>query len=110
MKFRIAILVLALVAVLSPALPASADALDQAKAQGLVGETASGYLDVVKGDGSVRQMVDQINLQRKQNYRDIARKNNTTLEAVEAIVGQKLLIRAKPGEYIKGDDGKWVRK
>lgn len=110
MKLRIAVLVLALMTAFAPVMPAAADALDQAKAQGLVGETAGGYLDVVKGDGSVRQMVDQINLQRKQNYRDIARKNNTTLEVVEAIVGQKLLIRAKPGEFIKGTDGRWVRK
>lgn len=108
MKLRIAaVLFLVLAAFASPA---SAQSLEQAKAQGLVGETAHGYLDVIKGGGDMQRLVDSINLQRKQNYRDIARKNGTSLEAIEAIAGEKLISRAAKGEFVKGADGKWTRK
>ena len=83
--------------------------LDEAKSAGYVGETQQGYLGVVKSAPGVEQLVNQINLERRQHYREIARKNGTSLNAVEAIVGQKLIGRAGPGEYVQGPSG-WVKK
>ena len=83
--------------------------LEEAKAAGYVGETHQGYLAVVKDAAGVQQLVNQINLERRQHYREIARKNGTSLSAVETIVGQKLIERAGPGEYVQGPSG-WVKK
>ena len=101
--------VLLMVGSLFAATAAWAMSLEDAKAAGYVGETQQGYLAVVKSAAGVQQMVDQINLQRRQHYREIARKNGTSLAAVEAIVGKKLIDRAGPGEFVQGPNG-WVRK
>lgn len=84
--------------------------LDQAQARGLVGETRQGYLAAIDPSAEVKQLVDSINLQRRQLYRDIARKNGTSLDAVEAIAGQKAIARAKPGEFVQDANGNWVQK
>jgi len=72
------------------ALPASALNLGQAKSQGLVKETASGYLVAVKPSGEVNALVSKINAGRKAEYQRIAKKNGTPLSAVEQLAGQKL--------------------
>ena len=90
---------------------AHAGPLDAEKAQGLVGEQANGYLGVVGSvSADVKRQVDEINLKRRERYREIAKKNGTSLAAVEAIVGEKLIGRAKAGEFVMGADGKWRKK
>ena len=86
--------------------------LQDAKAQGLVWEQANGYLGVVKPDASadVRGLVDDINGQRKQKYQDIARRNNTSLQAVEALAGKKAMEKTPSGQFIKPPSTGWVRK
>lgn len=84
--------------------------LGEAKSRGLVGETLQGYLSVINDVDGARSLVDTINLQRRQHYREIARKNGTSLDAVEAIVGKTLIERAAPGEYVQDAGGNWVRK
>jgi uncharacterized protein YdbL (DUF1318 family) len=86
--------------------------LQTAKAQGLVGEQANGYLGVVKPDVSadVRALVGDINGQRKQKYQDIARRNNTSLQAVEALAGKKAMEKTPSGQFIKPPSTGWVRK
>ncbi|MGC2853899.1 YdbL family protein [Novispirillum sp. DQ9] len=90
--------------------PAHAQSLEQAKAQGLVGERADGLLGAVKGGSpQVRQLIERVNDQRMDQYRRIAQKNGTAVQAVMAIAGKKLIQRAAPGTYINAGDG-WVRK
>lgn len=84
--------------------------LDEAKAQGLVGEQRDGYLGVVRDGPGVRALVDEINLKRRQHYREIARQNNTSLEAVAKITAKKVIERAPSGTIVEGPDGGWVRK
>jgi uncharacterized protein YdbL (DUF1318 family) len=72
-------------------LPALAIDLDSAKAQGLVRETATGYLAVVKPSPEVNSLVNRINAGRKEEYRKIAEKRGTPLSAVEQLAGQKLM-------------------
>lgn len=91
---------------------ANAGALEDAKAAGYLGEKPDGYLGLVT-DSAPKQVVDlsnEINLKRRAKYREIAEKNQTNLKSVEAVVGQKLVQRAKPGEFVLGGDGNWVRK
>ncbi len=72
------------------ALPASALDLAQAKTQGLVQETASGYLKVVKPTGAAKDLVKNINAGRKAEYQKIAKKRGTSLAAVEKLAGKRL--------------------
>jgi uncharacterized protein len=91
---------------------AQAESLEDAKAQGLVGERIDGYLGVVDSGapGSVRSLVDQINAERQAKYAQIAKKQGAPLAAVAQIAGKKLIERAPSGEYVMGADGSWQRK
>ena len=72
------------------AIPASALDLSQAKAQGLVKETASGYLVAAKPSAEVNNLVNTINSGRKAEYQRIANKNGTPLSTVEQLAGKRL--------------------
>jgi uncharacterized protein len=91
-------------------LPAFALELQDAKDQGLVGETPSGYLEAVKApDAEVTQLIESINAKRKEHYKAIAGNNNTTLAAVEKLAGEKAMEKSKSGHYIK-PGGQWQQK
>ena len=84
--------------------------LDQAKAGGMVGETPSGYLEVVGSQGdAVAKLVKDINGKRRAQYKSIAQKNGASLKAVEALAGEKAMKAAGKGQFIKVN-GKWVKK
>lgn len=89
--------------------PALALDLQTAKAQGLVGETASGYLAPVKATPDAQKLVKDINKKRKQHYRKIAEKNKTPLNTVEQMAGKKAMKKTPSGQYIKVD-GSWRKK
>lgn len=84
--------------------------LDEAESRGLVGEQLNGYLGIVQSAPGVQKLVDDINLKRKQLYRDVARKNVIPLAAVEELAGRKAIEKAAPGEYVQNPNGQWVRK
>lgn len=85
--------------------------LEGAKKQGLVGERPNGYLGAVQADNAaVKALIDDINNRRKSHYQGLADKNGTSLSAVEAVVGEKLISRAAPGEYVMTPGGQWVKK
>ncbi|ADP12642.1 conserved uncharacterized protein [Erwinia sp. Ejp617] len=93
---------------LSPA--AIALTLDEARQQGRVGETLNGYIAPIQQDGETLQLVRQINAGRSQQYQQLAQQNNLTTREVANIAGQKLVDRAKPGEYVRGINGLWLKK
>jgi len=84
--------------------------LQSAKNQGLVGETASGYLAVVKNTADARAVVAQVNAARKSHYQSIASRNGTSLQVVEVLAGKKAIAKAASGHYVKSPSGSWVRK
>jgi uncharacterized protein YdbL (DUF1318 family) len=92
--------------------PAWSVTLDQAESQGLVGEQPNGYLAVVvaNASGDVRALVADINRKRKAEYQGIAQRNNTSVEAVEALAGKKAIERTPPGQYVRLPSGQWVKK
>ncbi|EMG7367234.1 YdbL family protein, partial [Escherichia coli] len=51
-----------------------------------------------------------INAERKASYQQLAKQNNVSVDDIAKLAGQKLVARAKPGEYVQGINGKWVRK
>lgn len=92
--------------------PTWAISLQDAKAQRLVGEQANGYLGLVKPGASaaVKALMNDINTKRKKEYQGIARRNKTTLNAVEALAGKKAIDRTPSGQYVRLPSGQWIRK
>ena len=101
---------LALLLALGLAGPAGALGLGEAKAKGLVGEQADGYVGVVSGGGEASAVAKQVNAKRRAEYAEIAKKRGTTVEAVAALAGAKLVARTPGGQYVRGSDGRWVKK
>lgn len=83
--------------------------LDTAKQQGLVGETPTGYLDVVKAGGNASGIVEAINKARRDEYARIAEKHDIPVTQVETVAGKKALEKTPAGQYILVDD-EWVKK
>lgn len=84
--------------------------LEEAKAKGLVGEKANGYLGVVTPSGQdVQALVNDVNKKRRLAYEDIAKRNKTPLDAVETLAGEKALQNTQPGNYVEGPGG-WMKK
>jgi uncharacterized protein YdbL (DUF1318 family) len=83
--------------------------LQQAKAQGLLGETASGYLEPVTANAEATALANSINAQRKAEYQRIATKNNIAISDVEALAGKKAIEKTPAGQYVKVG-GNWQKK
>lgn len=107
---RTSFVVLAIWLGLTSMVSAQSLSLDDAKGRGYVGEQLDGYLGVVANASGVQTLVESINLQRRQLYRDVARKNGIPLSTVEKLAGQKAINRAGAGEYVQNTNGQWVRK
>ncbi len=86
--------------------------LGDAKARGLVGERTNGYLGVVSGAASsdVQALITSVNQQRKEQYQQIAKRNNTNLQAVEMLAGKTAMKKTKPGHFIELPSGQWTKK
>ncbi|CAI9396709.1 MULTISPECIES: YdbL family protein [Citrobacter] len=84
--------------------------LNEARTEGRVGETYSGYLVALKQDAQTQALVRDINKARSVSYQQLAESHNLPVDEVAKMAGQKLVERAKPGEYVQGINGKWLRK
>ncbi|EAM7548283.1 YdbL family protein [Salmonella enterica subsp. enterica] len=84
--------------------------LDEARTQGRVGETLNGYLVALKNDAKTQKLVLDINHARRASYQQLADSNHLPVDEVAKMAGQKLVERARPGEYVQGINGKWMRK
>lgn len=83
--------------------------LDVVKQQGLVGETPTGYLGVVRAEGQAMEVVEAINSARREEYMRIAEKHDIPVTQVETVAGKKALEKTPDGQYIQVND-KWVKK
>ena len=101
---------------LAPAAAVAMDAkgaVDAAKAAGVVGEQADGFLGFVKpsADTALKAAVDEINSGRAALYRQAAAKNGVSVEAAGASAFSTVVqAKLKPGEFYKPNGGGWVRK
>lgn len=105
-RVKISALVLAAAVALGSgvALAQSEDAVvASAKASGVVGEQADGYLGFAKPpSGDVKAAVDAINIKRRQIYTDIAARQNATVAEVAAARGcDQLATRVTAGQAYK---------
>ena len=85
--------------------------LTEAKAAGLVGERADGYLGLVveAAPGDVKALVIDVNARRRAEYARIAAENGIEQSQVEAVAGRKAIERTAPGGWILLNGG-WQRK
>lgn len=83
--------------------------LDEARTQGRVGETFYGYLVALKTDAETLELVKDINEARNLSYQQLAKQNNVSTDEIAKLAGQKMVARAKPGEYVQGINGKWLQ-
>lgn len=83
--------------------------LDAVKQQGLVGETPTGYLGVVRADGQAGEVVELINSARRDEYKRIAEKHDIPVAQVETVAGRKAIEKTPQGQYIQVN-GRWVEK
>jgi uncharacterized protein YdbL (DUF1318 family) len=86
--------------------------LDEAKAQGLVGEKTDGYIGAVVAspNAEVQALITSTNDGRRQVYADLAKRNNITIEAVGVLSAEKLYAGASSGHYLQNKAGGWERK
>ncbi|MBW9401612.1 YdbL family protein [Leclercia sp. EC_58] len=90
--------------------PAFALTLNEARTEGRVGETLSGYIAPRSQDRETLALVEQINKARTESYQRLADSNNLPVDEVAKMAGSKLVARARPGEYVQGVNGKWLQK
>ncbi len=86
-------------------------ALDGPRAQGQVAERFDGYA-MVRGNvpASIRNLVNKVNAERRDVYRQKATSRNTTEAAVGQIYARQILDAAPSGTWFLQQSGKWVRK
>ncbi len=84
--------------------------VDNAIANGIVGETASGYLALTSGTASadILNAMNEINAGRKSVYTQLARQQNVQIEVVAALTGEKQIAKAAPGTKVMTKEGRWI--
>ena len=94
------------------ALSSEAFALDlaQARAQGLVGETPTGFIAPVTSSADANAVVADINARRKAEYEKISRENGQSVSVVGKVAAERIIGGLPSGSYYQGTDGSWKKK
>ena len=106
----------ALAAALALAAPALAqdNVISQARAQGLIGEQADGYLGFVPGaqiSADLRGRVEQNNMQRRQLYTRRANERGVSVNEMAAAVACEVFqSRIAVGERYRNEAGQWRQR
>ena len=87
------------------------------KKAGSVGENKTGYLEVMKDkdDKEVKlsddekKLIEDENKDRKAVYTAIAKQEGSTVDKVGELRAKQIRSKAAEGEFIQGEDGKWVK-
>ena len=90
-----------------------ADAAGQLRASGLVGEQADGYLGLVGSNApaAVRAQMEQVNIQRRAAYTQLATQRGATIEEVAATTACELFrTKIGAGQYYRLPDGVWRQR
>ena len=80
------------------------------KSKGIVGEDNSGYLQFVGGKHEKEAVVQAENQDRKKVYSAIAKKEGVSENQVGQRRATHIAEKAKKGEWLQGQDGKWYQK
>jgi uncharacterized protein len=95
----------------APPAAAGDPVIDAAISSGTVGERIDGYLGVVStADAAVTRKVQDINNRRRAVYEQTAKDNNTTVQIVAQLAGEKQIAKLQPGQFYMDDSGRWQAK
>jgi uncharacterized protein YdbL (DUF1318 family) len=92
---------------------ASDAVLQQARAQGIVGEMATGYLGIAdesKATPDIKRRVEETNAKRLSLYTQLSQKSGETVANVAGVTAEKQIARADSGEMVKPANGGWTKK
>lgn len=105
-------LLLTLFATLLFSQPSWALSLNDAKAQGLIGERSNGYLGIVvnRPSPAIKVLVEDINRKRRTAYQNRAQKAGVNLKVIELRIGERLRSRASAGQFVQDAHGQWKQK
>lgn len=111
MKRILSILAAALL-LAAPAAFAASPAIERAKAEGVIGERADGYLGFVaeRVDQSLVAEVEDNNIQRRNLYTQTAQQQGVSVEVVAQTAGAQQIARTPPGQWYKDANNNWVQK
>ncbi|MEW6521010.1 MAG: YdbL family protein [Thermodesulfobacteriota bacterium] len=85
-------------------------ALVALKAQGIIGENKSGYLEFRKADKSQETLVKEENEDRRKVYTAIARQQGAGVDLVGARRALQIAQQAAAGTWLQKPDGTWYQK
>lgn len=89
-------------------------ALGKLKAQGKVGETGAGLVEIVReadrADRSLVSVVEAENARRTEEYAALAAKERSDAAAVAKRAGARNIANARVGEMVRDNGGAWRRK
>ena len=80
------------------------------KADGVVGENNKGYLKVIGANKGKAGVITAENSDRKKVYTAIAKQQGTSVDRVGKRRAKQIAKKAKPGQWIQDQSGKWYRK
>lgn len=90
---------------------AQTPAVDQARAQGVVGERFDGYMGLAGPvSGALRSQVAAINIKRRSLYSRLAAEKGVSPSDVGLTAGCQLLARVAAGQAYLLSDGQWRRR
>jgi uncharacterized protein YdbL (DUF1318 family) len=93
--------------------PAFADALDDARAAGQIGERPDGYVAVVDAGApaNIKELAASINRQRRDAYQKIANEKGVPIEQIGALTAEKIINeKLRPGMFYMDASGAWKQK
>lgn len=98
---------------LTPAM-AQDPVIDQARAQGIVGEMYTGYLGIAdpsKASADLRRRVDEVNARRLAIYTETSQRTGESVSTIAALTAEKQIQRAGSGEVVNPGSGQpWTQK
>lgn len=95
----------------APSASAGDPVIDAAISSGQVGERIDGYLGVVSSaDAATTRKVQDVNNRRRAVYEQTAKDNNTTVQIVAQLAGEKQIAKLQPGQFYMDASGSWKSK
>jgi len=93
---------------LASGITAWAGSLQELRASGALGESASGY--AVARDPGAAAEVDSINKKRKQVYAEKAAEQGVSIEQVGKVYAKEIFKKVPAGTWLQDEKGKWIQK
>lgn len=92
--------------------PVLAITLLQAKQQGLVGETNTGFIAAIKPSNTpaVNRLIRSVNSHRQETYQAISQSHDLPLNTVKQRAYHKAIEKTQVGHFYQNNHGSWQKK